>query len=78
MKFWGAATVGTKGQVVIPAEARELLNIKVGEKLVVMGTPMKNGVLFIKADSIEEIMEHMQRDITQMHKSANTPEGETV
>ena len=77
MKFWGAATVGTKGQVVIPREAREQLNIKEGEKLVVMGTPMKNGVLFIKADSIEAMMEHVQKDLVQMQASANQPEKET-
>jgi len=71
MKFWGAATVGSKGQVVIPAEAREELNIKEGDKLVVMGPPTKNGVLFVKAESIEAMMQHVQKDLMNMHESFN-------
>jgi len=33
--FYGTATVGTKGQIVIPAEAREELKIKEGDKVTV-------------------------------------------
>lgn len=33
--FHGVATVGERGQIVIPAEARKLLNLKKGEKLIV-------------------------------------------
>jgi AbrB family looped-hinge helix DNA binding protein len=74
MKFWGAATVGSKGQVVIPAEAREELNIKEGDKLVVMGPPTKNGVMFIKAESIETMMEHVQQDLMNMRQSVESSE----
>lgn len=35
-KFFGMATVGTKGQIVIPVEAREDLGIKEGDKLVIL------------------------------------------
>jgi len=35
--FYGAATVGEKGQIVIPAEAREKLKIQKGDKLLVFG-----------------------------------------
>ncbi len=36
-KFYGATTLGEKGQVVIPVEARKLMKLKVGEKLLVFG-----------------------------------------
>jgi AbrB family looped-hinge helix DNA binding protein len=35
--FYGVTTVGTKGQVVIPAEAREQMNLHPGDKVVIMG-----------------------------------------
>jgi AbrB family looped-hinge helix DNA binding protein len=35
--FYGLATVGAKGQIVIPAKAREELCINTGDSLVVIG-----------------------------------------
>ena len=37
-KLYGTATVGTKGQVVIPADAREALGIMPGDRLYVMAS----------------------------------------
>jgi len=36
--FYGTATVGTKGQIVIPAEAREKLHITPGDKMFIVGS----------------------------------------
>lgn len=36
-KFYGTTTVGAKGQVVIPANARKELKLNPGDQLVVMG-----------------------------------------
>lgn len=69
MKFWGSATVGSKGQVVIPAEARENLSIKEGDKLVVLSHPARKGVVMMKADSIEEMLQHIQAELTEVQKS---------
>lgn len=35
--FFGTATVGERGQIVIPKKAREVFNINVGDKLLVLG-----------------------------------------
>jgi AbrB family looped-hinge helix DNA binding protein len=71
MKLWGSATVGSKGQVVIPAEAREDLQIKEGDKLVVLSHPMRKGVVLMKADAIEEMLEHVQAELTQVQQSTD-------
>ena len=36
-KLYGTATVGTKGQVVIPADARLQMGIEAGDRLSVIG-----------------------------------------
>lgn len=38
-KFYGNVPVGTKGQIVIPAEARKVMNIKPGDNVVVISGP---------------------------------------
>ncbi|MFB0517591.1 MAG: AbrB/MazE/SpoVT family DNA-binding domain-containing protein [Candidatus Neomarinimicrobiota bacterium] len=35
--FYGTATLGERGQIVIPAEARKTLNLGKGEKLLIFG-----------------------------------------
>jgi AbrB family looped-hinge helix DNA binding protein len=37
--FYGAVSVGARGQVVIPKAARKEFNIKAGDRLIVMGKP---------------------------------------
>lgn len=37
--FYGAVTVSERGQIVIPAQARRDLNIRPGDKLLVLGDP---------------------------------------
>jgi AbrB family looped-hinge helix DNA binding protein len=36
-QFYGSTTVGERGQIVIPAEARDQLKLEKGEKLLVFG-----------------------------------------
>jgi AbrB family looped-hinge helix DNA binding protein len=58
-KLYGTATVGTKGQVVIPADAREELGIKTGDRLYVVGATEKGLVGFIKEEQLRQIIEHI-------------------
>ena len=62
-KLYGTATVGTKGQVVIPSDAREELEINTGDKLYVIGSPSKKFVGFIKEEQLRELVEHVAGDI---------------
>jgi|TARA_B100001250_G_C19442994_1_gene632614 AbrB family looped-hinge helix DNA binding protein len=62
-KLYGTATIGTKGQVVIPADAREELNLKTGDKLYVINTMHGGGVMFLKEDMLEDIVAHLSEQI---------------
>jgi AbrB family looped-hinge helix DNA binding protein len=62
-KLFGTATVGTKGQVVIPSTAREELGINTGDRLYVLGSPMKGVVMLLKEDKLEKFIEQMNLQV---------------
>ncbi|RID82118.1 AbrB family transcriptional regulator [Mesobacillus zeae] len=49
-KFFGTTSMGERGQVVIPSEAREELGFQSGEKFVVFGGPRKGTVILVKSE----------------------------
>lgn len=53
-KFYGLTTMGVRGQVVVPAEARKDLRLKPGDQLVVIGKFGK-ALGFIKAQELEDL-----------------------
>ena len=53
-RYAWTATVGEKGQIVIPKEARELFGIKPGNTLLVLGNDEK-GIIITKPDVINNI-----------------------
>jgi len=61
-KLYGTATVGSKGQVVIPADAREDLNLKPGDRLYVVSAGT-GGVVFLKEEMLEDIVAKMSAHI---------------
>ena len=54
--FYGSATVGERGQVVIPAKARRDMDITPSTKLLVMGGPHKNMLILAKAEYLTAFM----------------------
>jgi AbrB family looped-hinge helix DNA binding protein len=58
-KLYGTATVGTKGQVVIPANAREELNVQTGDRLYVVGSPDSGFLGLLKEEALEQMVEHL-------------------
>ena len=78
-KFYGATTVGERGQVVIPAEARRDFDIKPGDKLVVIGMHKSRGIVITKAESLTEFLSKTVSTLTrfeQMLKSDTVPQVE--
>lgn len=55
--FLGSATVGTKGQIVIPADAREAMQIKEGDKVVILRGPREGSVLVFRVDAFDTLLQ---------------------
>jgi AbrB family looped-hinge helix DNA binding protein len=65
-KLYGTATVGTKGQIVIPATAREDLGINTGDRLYVIGLSKKGVTMLLKEDELDKFIEHMNFHIEEI------------
>ena len=65
--FFGTTTIGEKGQVVIPAEARESLSLKKGDKLLVFGKG-KDFIALAKLDSLEKFVAHLEERLGTVRK----------
>jgi AbrB family looped-hinge helix DNA binding protein len=61
-KLYGTATIGSKGQVVIPADAREDLGLKAGDRLYVVSAG-NAGVVFLKEEMLEDIVAKMSEQV---------------
>ena len=59
--FIGSVTVGERGQVVIPAEARERSGIEPGDKLLSFVHPAGGGVIFVKLDALAAVAEELRQ-----------------
>jgi AbrB family looped-hinge helix DNA binding protein len=68
--FFGAVTVGERGQVVIPAEARKTIGIDTGDKLIVFMHPSRDGIAFLKIGAVEQFIEILRETI---HRANHAP-----
>lgn len=74
-KFYGLVTVGSRGQVVIPKNARKLLKIKAGDKLIVTsGHPGRKMINFVPTDDFAQILSHFEKHISTL-KAEISKEG---
>lgn len=74
-KLYGTATVGTKGQVVIPADARDELGIETGDRLYVVGSCQRKWVGFIKEDELRELIEQITDNVENYKQILDTNKG---
>jgi AbrB family looped-hinge helix DNA binding protein len=58
--FFGSVTVGERGQIVIPADARHKYSISPGEKLLVFGHPEGAGLMLVKMSRMSRFIEMMK------------------
>lgn len=58
--FYGAAIVGERGQIVIPAKAREDFQLEKGEQLLVFGMG-KNIIAFVKIEQVKKFANDLSR-----------------
>lgn len=75
--FFGTATVGDRGQVVIPAEARKKLGINPGDKVLVLRHPHSDGVVLCKIDAMREVFSSFLQSLEQL-ESKLSESGEST
>lgn len=61
--FFGTATIGERGQIVIPAEARAELEMAAGEKVLIMRHPVHRGLMIFKLEAVREFLDEFQRGL---------------
>lgn len=57
--FYGTVRVGDRGQIVIPAEARQHLGIQPGDKLMVVRDHKVAGLIVAKIDALQDVVDHL-------------------
>ena len=65
--FFGTATIGEKGQLVVPAEARKAMGLKSGQKLLVFGMG-KNMLAIAKFDQLEKMADNLSARLEGIRK----------
>jgi AbrB family looped-hinge helix DNA binding protein len=66
--FYGSVTVGERGQVVIPAEARHELGYYPGDKLLVMRHPVYAGIMMCRIDAVRSFLDLMAKGIESVER----------
>lgn len=72
-KFYGSTVMGERGQVVIPAEARDEIGIEPGEKLVVFGNKRRGVVILFKSDVMTRFADMMFRKTRFFEEMFHSP-----
>jgi AbrB family looped-hinge helix DNA binding protein len=72
--FLGSVTIGERGQIVIPAEARKACDLHTGDRLLVFRQPHKQGVgilMLAKIGQVQEFLEEMGQFLSQARARLN-------
>jgi len=65
-KVYGAATVGERGQLVIPAELRKALGIKSGDQLMVFAKLDKRVISLMSSRDFSRFLEQAEKIISRL------------
>lgn len=75
--FYGTSTLGERGQVVIPAEARADMGLSPGDKLVVMRHPIHRGLMLFKIEAMREFLDDFSKGLAEMEGQVAKGDEET-
>lgn len=64
--FYGSATIGERGQVVIPAEARQELGIEPGDKVLFMHHPIHEGIMIFKIEAVKDFLDEFAASVQRI------------
>jgi AbrB family looped-hinge helix DNA binding protein len=68
--FYGSATVGERGQIVIPADARHELGLKPGDKVLIMRHPIHKGLMVFQLESVKEFLDEFSAGVQRIEAQA--------
>lgn len=71
--FLGTVTVGERGQIVIPAEARKALEIHTGDRLFIMGHPSREGLVMFKVEAMRDFLNHLAANLSMIDEDIVAP-----
>jgi len=64
--FYGMTTLGEKGQIVVPAEARKAMKLEKGEKLLVFSMD-KDILILAKTTGLEKFASHLAEKLKDVN-----------
>jgi AbrB family looped-hinge helix DNA binding protein len=67
-EFYGSASVGERGQIVLPSKLRKAFGIKPGDQLLVLGQPDMNHIMIMKANVLNDMLTNMNDMLTSMNQ----------
>jgi len=67
-KCYGTTIIGPRGQVVIPVEARRELGMEAGTKLLTFRHPGGKGLLLIKIEAVEDLLNVMTQRVDEFSR----------
>ncbi len=70
--FYGTSTVGERGQIVIPAEARTDMGFLPGDKLLIMRHPIHQGLMLFKLDAAREFLDDYRSNLEKIAQQETT------
>ncbi|MDR2895097.1 MAG: AbrB/MazE/SpoVT family DNA-binding domain-containing protein [Propionibacteriaceae bacterium] len=65
-KVYGAATVGERGQIALPADARRDMGINPGDKLMVFANKLNGSLVLMKADVVENFADFFMTKLNKL------------
>jgi AbrB family looped-hinge helix DNA binding protein len=72
-KAYGAATVGERGQLVIPASLRKELHIRSGDQLMIFAKLDKKVISLMHARDFSKFLERASKVISKLESEAKLP-----
>lgn len=72
-KFYGKVPVGTKGQIVIPAEARKVMNIKAGDNVIIISGPphQEKMISIMPEEEFSKFLKFFEEHVSNLKKAVN-------
>jgi AbrB family looped-hinge helix DNA binding protein len=73
-KLYGTAVIGSRGQIVIPAKARQDFGLKTGGQLLIIGNKAGGMLGVVKAENLGEFVNKMIKHLTEMGAGGDAEE----